>query len=1007
MPKRRGGAAASMRCGGFRRPAQSGVPRTRMWRGLRRATALCTRVDRFTRFIVKLARNKEANSRLFAAELCMRLLTELPDEEKGENEEKSKTKGTEKAATTSKEVPAKDSKAEEPLQAGWHSQLVAVLVQRSSDKIVTIRTKAITLLATAMEQAVENQHKKEFRKMMDEVFQKSVLQLACTEFSPRKAGESNVVEMLQRRADDVKSPLVRKAAIQALVALIAFVSTTENEAASAGAARLRESVEKLLVTHCCDVSVAVRKQCLASLTKLVFDGLTPRRSTMQCWLHAALPLVVDTEATVQQQAIDAVDEVLLQPITATKQSVATRRDYCLGVLDKLDGELLRCLQRACGIFVEKKRVTKQLVRGLANSLLSAPVATNKGGWVLFSELARVDTSWLDSDKILTCWNNVKDSQDFIQQHENIYEKLVTIVGFVAPSLPGRQCQELLRDYNTRLLTFSYPPLIIQAFMRCIPKIKNFDVGEWSSGLLKQCEQTLTEFVEAPHTLPAKAEHVIGWHLFTLGELSLVCPKYISLHLCTVIQTMIGATITTMSSNGGDDSGGEEKPTKQFIVPPSIRAQAFVTLGKMCLENPTLAKDSVALLAKELDNSTIPVIRNNVLVVLCDLCVRYTSLVGKFQRSMSLCLMDRSKFVRQQAVFLLTRLLQEAYLKWKGPLFFFYLRLTVDPDPILAQQATACLMSLVHGKESNSFYTYFVEAVFHFTGYVHAKYNQFGLPAALLAQPHCNLSGGGENRKKRMQIYTLMLSNMSAEHKLLSVDKLSTDVLSGVADGALPLPQAQDVLHDALMILSSKEIKVTAPTVVPEEAELEDTQQAKEAAVAQATGTFLSKIAKRNVLENVVPTAIELKHFFEKQHSPLLRNLMIFFKTLMQEYKQEMTEILTADKQLATELEYDLKQFTASQKSFVFQTPCLTPKKIQVKSFRHSHFHSHFRLRSCSPPNPPRLSETSQNSAPKWTRRGYARAQRARRRLRRRYPQHAGGAVLLLQCRLRQLRSASE
>ena len=44
-------------------------------------------------------------------------------------------------------------------------------------------------------------------------------------------------------------------------------------------------------------------------------------------------------------------------------------------------------------------------------------------------------------------------------------------------------------------------------------------------------------------------------------------------------------------------------------------------GKLCLQNEDLAKKVVAALARELEVATDQAIRNNVVIILCDLCVR--------------------------------------------------------------------------------------------------------------------------------------------------------------------------------------------------------------------------------------------------------------------------------------------------------------------------------------------------------------------------------------------------
>jgi condensin-2 complex subunit D3 len=45
--------------------------------------------------------------------------------------------------------------------------------------------------------------------------------------------------------------------------------------------------------------------------------------------------------------------------------------------------------------------------------------------------------------------------------------------------------------------------------------------------------------------------------------------------------------------------------------------------------------------------------------------------------------------------------------------------------------------------------------------------------------------------------------------------------------------------------------------------------------------------KKNVLENTIPIIIELKNFLEKEHSPLLKNLMEYLKEIMKDFKDEV------------------------------------------------------------------------------------------------------------------------
>ncbi len=62
------------------------------------------------------------------------------------------------------------------------------------------------------------------------------------------------------------------------------------------------------------------------------------------------------------------------------------------------------------------------------------------------------------------------------------------------------------------------------------------------------------------------------------------------------------------------------------IPARVRAHAFIALGKLCLRDGALAKRVVHMLVRELrDVSSDIAVRSNVLLVLCDLCVRYTAI----------------------------------------------------------------------------------------------------------------------------------------------------------------------------------------------------------------------------------------------------------------------------------------------------------------------------------------------------------------------------------------------
>jgi hypothetical protein len=60
-------------------------------------------------------------------------------------------------------------------------------------------------------------------------------------------------------------------------------------------------------------------------------------------------------------------------------------------------------------------------------------------------------------------------------------------------------------------------------------------------------------------------------------------------------------------------------------------------------------------------------------------------------------------------------------------------------------------------------------------------------------------------------------------------------------------------------------------------------------------------------QNVVPTMAALKHVLERTRSPLLGALMTSLAHIMKDYRTEIDDILASNRQLAAELEFDLRQ----------------------------------------------------------------------------------------------------
>lgn len=115
-------------------------------------------------------------------------------------------------------------------------------------------------------------------------------------------------------------------------------------------------------------------------------------------------------------------------------------------------------------------------------------------------------------------------------------------------------------------------------------------------------------------------------------------------------------------------------------------------------------------------------------------------------------------------------------------------------------------------------------------------------------------------------------------------------------------------QDAFQILSSKEIRIQSARATSESAEVEDDGGEGGASSAAAKGRAISQAVRKGLIQNTVPIFIELKRFLESKNSPLIGTLMECLRVLLKDYKNEIDEILVADKQLQKELIYDIEKY---------------------------------------------------------------------------------------------------
>lgn len=859
---------------------------------------------------------------------------------------------------------------------------------------------------------------------------------------PHYEGLQNILAILHRRATD-KKPLVRKAAVQALEAIILGTADDDINTSSSSSMfsdSVDESVDSSVAVNphaplpcsasdlqvfydgCMDSSLAIRKQSIDSLSRL--QRKYPYSSILQrVWLGAVLPLTQDRERSVQDKSLVYIRDLLLAPfskcclgscqVSAQSAFAPSSIEFIsiTSLFRVMDEEMVRYLRGAIGQLIQRSMLEKDddIVTHLNSAL---PVSQQKGVWLIASQLSHDKPDWINEKNLLKAWNALsssdkgkkkqnsttvpESSRDLTSKMSHMILVLSTI-GNIAQKLKSNvlgtlssyifdQLSSLARDTSSTASALSsagdHHPLLIKNHIKVMRLIcselrhrhnehekdtgANADtslpaVPDWEDKILAYVHQCLHAFVmqqgrddvnsscssdvlndsvssHAGAGTPSTSKVIEA--LYTLGELILYSGQSVPSSMITLVHSLLPPYLYLgMNKSSSDASSADSSlPTaasSKIPLPSSLRAHAFTALGKLCLRDEGLAVKTIPVLVRELEAGDDPIIRNNVLVIMCDLCRTFTAVVDRYLPSLTSCLRDSNQTIRKHTLMILSQLLQEDYLKWKGTMFFRFLTSLVDDSKSVRTLATQSLTALLQSNSAsnshvNRFQAHFVETMFYLNDcHAHPSYNKFSSAAKEKAFA---LRGNTRNSSKRFELYNYLLAHMTDEQKFSTTAKLVQDVFGAVVEGVMPYQRngkasnsnnsssmaesaTADVIKDALLILASPHIKLKASRSSSHDDDEDDSAlSAKEKKLAAAKGKILGKLAKKNTIENIVPIVIELKRKLEQLQSPLLRYLMLYLQTLLVDHKEELDDILATDKQLAAELEYDLRQFKKQQEA---------------------------------------------------------------------------------------------
>ncbi|XP_005378647.1 PREDICTED: condensin-2 complex subunit D3 [Chinchilla lanigera] len=813
-----------------------------------------------------------------------------------------------------------------------------IMFDRCLDKAPTVRSKALSSFARCLELSVHSTSESILELLINSPTVSEIgihpgtLSRASSAFSSQKqtlnpsepAKEINtdssghivgsrercVMAMLRKRTRDEKTN-VRKSALQVLVSILKHCDILGME----------EDLT-ILQDHCRDPAVSVRKQALQSLTELLMAQ--PRCLPIQkAWLAGVIPVVMDCESTVQEKALECLDQLLLQNIKHHSKFHGGDDSQVLAwallaLLTTESQELSRYLNKAFHIWSKKDKFSSTFIN---NMISHTGTEHSAPAWMLLSKIAG-SSPMLDYTQILQSWEKISSQQN---PNSNTLGHILCVIGHIAKHLPESTRARVTDVVKCKLNRFQWSLGLIssavdtlQSLCRASAKTPMEEqelLKQVCGDVLSTCEHHLSNIVLKEDRAGNMDEDLLVKYIFTLGDIAQLCPAKVEKRVFLLIQSILASSADSdhlLPSQGSGDAPAAQLPSqiRDSVMPSVIRAHAIITLGKLCLQNEDLAKKSIPALVRELEVCEDVAVRNNVIIVLCDLCIRYTVMVDKYIPHVSMCLKDSDPFIRKQTLILLTNLLQEEFVKWKGSLFFRFVSTLIDSHPDIASFGEFCLAHLLLKRNPVMFFQHFIECIFHFNNYEkHEKYNKF--PQSEREKQLFSLKGK-TNKESRMKIYKFLLEHFTDEQRFNITSKICLSILACFADGALPLDmEASELLSDTFEVLSSKEIKLLAMRAKPDKDLLlleEDEVALANVVMQEAQKQLISQVQKRNFIENIIPIIVSLKTVLEKNKMPALRELMYYLREVMQDYRDEVKDFFAVDKQLASELEYDMKKY---------------------------------------------------------------------------------------------------
>ena len=710
----------------------------------------------------------------------------------------------------------------------WTSLVVQGILDRALDKVSLIRVKAINCLAFIFARISESQ--------CGNAITRAIESKENQEGLTRK-----IVSLAISRSRDSK-PTVRKAALNLLESALPQCHDLDPKAIQA----------ITCASH--DTFVSVRRQAVVTASAL-FNSFSEKECASRMWLQVILPLSVDTEQSIQSRCQDSFQKDFLSSISNGKgkhfvQLIASENNFAL------------LLRKVMSMVKLTHSQLSKVARVVQNEIQAIDMPSEQTGyWVILSETVAKYPSLVSGDLI---HRSLKELDRYLPAAKTLARVMQTIRSS-AKSLNQEILMETSKLLTEKLRTFCIP---IDAISHCLATLNELSKNQQKM-LLEHVAQSAEGFFKScigKKGLTGPETRKLASAIFTMGELSLLKSFDVSSGVITLVQSMTSDRLLGLDVK----------------IPSTIQAHSWACLGKFCVKDEELAKKLVPLFFHEIRNTTVSAVRNNIMLILADLCTKYTSLVDTHIGEIAKCFEDPSEVVRRQTLIVLASLLQQDFLKWRGPIFHCFVLSLVD-DEISVRSLGGFLLSTSLGSTASQLaYNFFVKTMYTLNACPSAGSSTSFIESAALVDTTWGIKAdlaGIESafRAKRKVIYDSLLKLLTPEHKFKLAAKLCEDCIG-------PLLHENDsechseVLRDAMIVL----------------------------------GCCTKEIGRiPGILSAMMPLIVELKAHLEASKSPLLKEVMDIACGLLKEHKNEVEDLLVEDPTFASEILQELKSRSKS------------------------------------------------------------------------------------------------